>query len=213
MMINIREKLQKYGTDSLTTQELIAVILGTGIKDCDITKLSAQVLIESDNLRQLNFDSLLKQKGVGNAQACKLLAAVELGARKIERDVLPKEQISLSKLGKHLIKKIGNSPQEKLIAVYLDNGFHVIKEQVVFMGTVDSATVHPRDILRVGLKLGAPQLIICHNHPGGSLVASPEDRRFSQRLKECCELVGINLVDHIIVTRQEFLSFKAQDLI
>lgn len=213
MMINIREKLQKHGTDALTTQELIAVILGTGTKDCDVTKLSANVLIGSDNLRKLNMESLIQQKGVGNAQACKLLAAVELGARKIERESMPKEQISLSQLGKHLIKKIGNSPQEKLVAVYLDNGFHIIKESTIFIGTVDSATVHPRDVLREGLRLSAPQVIICHNHPGGSLSASPEDERFSERLKKCCELVGINLVDHIIVTPHDFLSFKAQDLI
>ncbi|WP_125769673.1 RadC family protein [Companilactobacillus furfuricola] len=213
MMINIREKLQKHGTTALTTQELIAVILGKGTKGCDVTKLSANVLIGSDNLRKLSLDTLLQQKGVGTAQACKLMAAIELGARKIERDTIPKEQISMLKLGKYLIKKIGNSPQEKLIAVYLDNGFHVIEERTIFMGTIDSATVHPRDILRVGLQLSAPQLIISHNHPGGSLVASPEDRRFSARLKECCELVGINFVDHIIVTSHEFLSFKAQDLI
>ncbi|WP_232298609.1 JAB domain-containing protein [Companilactobacillus ginsenosidimutans] len=138
---------------------------------------------------------------------------MELGARKIERESMPKEQISLSQLGKHLIKKIGNSPQEKLVAVYLDNGFHIIKESTIFIGTVDSATVHPRDVLREGLRLSAPQVIICHNHPGGSLSASPEDERFSERLKKCCELVGINLVDHIIVTPHDFLSFKAQDLI
>lgn len=181
-MINIREKLQKHGTDALTTQELIAVILGTGTKDCDITRLSANVLIGSDNLRKLDLESLIQQKGVGHAQACKLLAAIELGARKVERDVMPKEQVSLSKLGTHLIKKIGNSPQEKLVAVFLDNGFHVIKESTIFIGTIDSATVHPRDVLREGLKLSAPQVIICHNHPGGSLSASPEDRRFTSRL-------------------------------
>lgn len=104
-MINIREKLKQHGTQALTTQELIAVILGTGTRDYDVTKLSANVLISSDNLRKLSLDSLVQQKGVGHAQACKLLAAVELGARKIQRDVLPKEQISLSKMGEHLIKK------------------------------------------------------------------------------------------------------------
>lgn len=212
-MINIREKLKQHGTEALSTQELIAVILGNGTKDCDVTKLSANVLIRSENLRKMNLESLLQQKGVGYAQACKLLAAIELGARKIQQEVAPKEQVSLSKLGNHLIKKIGNSPQEKLVAVYLDNGFHVIQESTVFIGTVDSATVHPRDVLCRGLKLSAPQLIICHNHPGGSLMASPEDRRFTDRLKQCCELVGMNFVDHIIVTPHEFLSLKAQDLI
>lgn len=213
MMINIREKLKQHGTQALTTQELIAVILGTGTRDYDVTKLSANVLISSDNLRKLSLDSLVQQKVVGHAQACKLLAAVELGARKIQRDVLPKEQISLSKMGEHLIKKIGNSSQEKLVAVYLDNGFHVIDEKVIFIGTVDSATVHPRDVLCEALKLSAPQVIICHNHPGGSLIASPEDRRFTQRLIDCCHLVGVNLVDHLIVTPRDYLSFKAQDLI
>ncbi|MFD1471476.1 RadC family protein [Companilactobacillus mishanensis] len=213
MMINIREKLQKYGTESLTTQELIAVILGNGTKNCDVTRLSAQVLISSHNLKRLNLDILLEQKGVGHAQACKLLAAVELGARKIERDELSDKRLTMEELGEHLIKKIGNSPQEKLIAIYLDNGYHVIKEKTIFIGTVDTATVHPRDVMRHALRMSAPQVVICHNHPGGSLAFSDNDKKFSLRLEQCCQLMGINLVDHIIVTSKDFLSYRAEELI
>ncbi|WP_125712630.1 RadC family protein [Companilactobacillus kedongensis] len=211
-MIKLREKISSHGIKSLKTEELIAVILGNGIKGQNVLELARGILSQSEDL-QLNLNQLMKNKGVGIAQACKVLAALELGDRKLKADKLPDRIMELSILGKHLIKKIGSSPQEKLIAVYLDNSNHIIMERIVFIGTIDSATVHPRDIMRDALSISARRVVIAHNHPSGNLKPSKNDQDFSLRLQECCQLIGIGLVDHLIITRNSYLSMKSSNLI
>ena len=211
-MIKLREKILNHGITSLKTEELIAVILGNGIKGQNILEISRGVLLQSENL-QLNLKQLMNQKGIGVAQACKILAALELGDRKLKADKLPDKIMKLSILGEHLIKKIGSSPQEKLIAVYLDSSNHIIMERIIFIGTIDTATVHPRDIIREALRVSAHRIIIAHNHPGGSLQPSKNDQDFSLRLNKCCQLIGIGLVDHLIITRNSYLSMRTSNLI
>lgn len=211
-MIKLREKILNHGVKSLKTEELIAVVLGNGIKGQSVLDISTDILSKSEDL-QLNLKQLTDIKGVGLANACKLLSALELGERKLKADKLPDEIIELSILGEHLVKKIGSSPQEKLIAVYLDNSNHIIIEKVIFIGTINSATVHPRDILREALSVSACRLLIAHNHPSGRLSPSKNDRNFSLRLHECCQLLGIGLVDHLVITRNSYLSMKSSNLI
>lgn len=211
-MIKLREKILNHGITSLKNDELIAVILGSGTKGQNVLDLSKNILSQSENL-QLDLNQLMKQKGIGVAQACKILAALELGDRKIKADKLPDKIMELSTLGLHLIKKIGSSPQEKLIAVYLDNSNHIIMERIVFIGTIDTATVHPRDIMRDAVRFSASKVVIAHNHPSGRLKPSKNDQNFSLRLQECCQLIGIGLVDHLVITRNSYLSMKSANLI
>jgi DNA repair protein radc len=190
----------------------LAVILGHGTSNLTVLELANKILADNKDL-ELDLQQLTRQKGIGIAKACNLLAALELGERKLRIDKLPKRITSLSVLGDHLINKIGSAPQEKLIAVYLDNSYHLISEKTIFIGTIDSATVHPRDIIREALNLNAYKVIVAHNHPSAVLSASKNDKLFSLRLDKCCQLMGIGLVDHLIITNNSFLSMKSKNLI
>ena len=212
MMINLRERILSYGVATLKDEELLAVILGSGTKEYPVAKLAKQIVSESSSLN-LSLEQLMSFNGVGVAQACKILAAIELGSRKNQADTLSEETVSVDDMGQHLIKKIGNAPQEKLIAIYLNNSYHVISEKIIFIGTVDSATVHPRDILREAVGMSATQVLIAHNHPNGSLMFSQNDQEFSLRLQKCCHLIGINLIDHLIITKKTYSSLKSLNLI
>ncbi|WP_125762673.1 RadC family protein [Companilactobacillus hulinensis] len=212
MMLNLRERIIQNGIKSLETKELIAVLLGNGTKEQNVTEIADKIAFKFQNLR-FDMEQLLNEKGIGIAKACIVMAAIELGERKLEADSLLNHVVDMSSLSEHLIKKIGNSPQEKLIAVYLDNGHRVIEEKVVFVGTADAATVHPRDIIREALYVSATQIVIAHNHPSGLLIPSENDKKFSLRLNKCCRLMGINLIDHVIVTKNAYLSLKTQKFI
>ncbi|WDT66357.1 RadC family protein [Companilactobacillus crustorum] len=211
-MINIRERILAYGVNSLKDEELLAVILGNGTQGNPVIDLSKKIVCNSNGL-DLSLEQLMSFNGIGVAQACKILAAIELGTRKIQADSLSETVVSVDEIGQHLIKKIGNAPQEKLVTVYLNNSYHVIDEKVVFIGTVDQATVHPRDILREAIGMSATQIVVAHNHPNGSLMFSKNDQEFSLRLKKCCHLIGINLIDHLIITKKTFSSLKTLNLI
>lgn len=212
MMINLRERILSYGVATLKDEELLAVILGRGTKEYPVAKLAKKIVSESDSLN-LSLEQLMSFNGVGVAQACKILAAIELGSRKNQADTLSDKTVSIDDMGQHLIKKIGNAPQEKLIAIYLNNSYHVISEKIIFIGTVDSATVHPRDILREAIGMSATQILIAHNHPNSSLMFSQNDQEFSLRLQKCCHLIGINLIDHLIITKKTYSSLKSLNLI
>lgn len=211
-MINLREKILAYGVSTLKNEELLAVIIGNGTKQNSVLDLSQKILCNSDGLN-LSLEQLMSFNGIGVAQACKVLASIELGMRKIQSETLPEEVVSVDDVGRHLINKIGNAPQEKLIAVYLNNSYHVICEKIIFIGTVDQAAVHPRDILREAVGMSATQVVIAHNHPNGSLMFSKNDQEFTIRLKKCCHLIGINLIDHLIITKKNYSSLKSLNLI
>ena len=211
-MIKLREKILAYGVSTLKDEELLAVIIGNGTRESKVSEIAKKIICQSNSLN-LSLEQLMSFNGIGVAQACKILAAVELGTRKVQSDTLSETIVSVDDIGRHLINKIGGAPQEKLVAVYLNNSYHVIDEQVIFIGTVDQATFHPRDILREAVKMSATQVVVAHNHPNGSLMFSNDDQEFSLRLKKCCHLIGINLIDHLIITKKTYSSLKSLNLI
>lgn len=211
-MIKLREKILAYGVSTLKDEELLAVIIGNGTRESKVSEIAKKIICQSNSLN-LSLEQLMSFNGIGVAQACKILAAVELGTRKVQSDTLSETIVSVDDIGRHLINKIGGAPQEKLVAVYLNNSYHVIDEQVISIGTVDQATVHPRDILREAVKMSATQVVVAHNHPNGSLMFSNDDQEFSLRLKKCCHLIGINLIDHLIITKKTYSSLKSLNLI
>ena len=211
-MINLREKILAYGVSTLKNEELLAVVIGNGTKQNSVGHLARKIICQSDSLN-LSLEQLMSFNGIGVAQACKVLADIELGSRRVQADSLSDQIVSVDDIGRHLIKKIGNAPQKKLIAVFLNNSYHTIAEKVIFIGTVDQATVHPQDILREAIGMSATQVVVAHNHPNGSLMFSQNDQEFSLRLKKCCHLIGINLIDHLIITKKTYSSLKSLNLI
>src|SRR5699024_3469709 len=118
-MINLREKILAYGVSTLKDEELLAVIIGNGTRQKSVTELSEEIICKSGGLN-LSLEQLMSFNGIGIAQACKVLAAIELGERKIQADTITGEVVSIDDIGRHLINKIGMSPQEKLITVYMN---------------------------------------------------------------------------------------------
>ncbi|WP_099974627.1 RadC family protein [Lactobacillus terrae] len=204
-MIKLREKIQTNGVTSLSNLELLVVLLGNGNKHINVAEIAHSIVTKYPNL-DFSLQNLLDQQGIGLAQGCKIMAATELGSRKLESDVMPQKFNSLSEIAKHASNKIGFSKQEKLLALFLDSDNNIIFEKIMFIGTMDSATVHPRDIIREALSLSATQILIAHNHYSGRLIPSENDKKLTQRIEECCTIMGIKFIDHLIFSKNDFIK-------
>lgn len=217
LMDRPREKLLKNGPSFLTNQELIAVILGCGIKGKDVFYISKKVvsyLEENTTLRHENFPSffngLLRIKGLGTAKSAMLAASYELSSRlegdksrviKNAVDVLP------------FISYIAVKSQEYFVCINLNGGNKIISNRVVTIGLVDQALVHPREVFSEVIREKAAKIIVAHNHPAGTSNPSDEDVRITKSLVKASEILGINLLDHIIITGEQYFSFREEGLL
>lgn len=211
-----RERLIQGSPQDLSNSELLAILLQTGTVLHDVTDLAAIVLTHTGGLEGLlhqSMRSLCEVKGIGPSKACMLLAAIELGRRlALVQSQQEKRRITTSASAAWFIRtQIRNSEQESFHALYLDAKHSLIAAKELFVGTANSANVHPRDIFREAVRLNAVALIIGHNHPSGDLTPSTSDLKLTKRLCQAAELLGITLLDHIIVAdprSEAYLSFK-----
>lgn len=206
-----REKLVKKGPEALTDQELIAVLLGSGIKGKNVFHLAREILtfVDKDKGR-INISTLLSIEGIGFARACQLAAAMEFARRRIVTsrtvirtagDVIP------------LLAYIADKKQEYLVCVTLNGACEVIDQRIITMGLVDTNQVHPREVFADAISDRASSIILAHNHPSGVLEASPDDMETTRRLIEAGKILGIEVLDHIVVSRDGYFSFKENGLI
>ncbi len=211
-----RERLIADSAKSLNNAELLAILLQTGNGERDVLTLAEDILITSGGLEGLlrqNLHSLCEIKGIGPGKACMLLAAIELGCRfshlqagQAQRQVRDSESAAW-----YLRGNIHNSEQESFHVLYLDAKNNILEVRELFVGTVNGASVHPRDIFREAVRLNAVSLIIGHNHPSGDLTPSRDDLLLTRRVREASALMGINFLDHIIVAGAQdsrYLSFQ-----
>jgi DNA repair protein RadC len=206
-----REKLKEKGAKALKNDELLAVLLGSGIVGKDVRKLSKEIV----QLLDRDFDHLsLKQlctiHGLGEAKASQILASVELSRRYLiqgNRRISSAEEV-YGELRNYAAKK-----QEYFLTVTLDGASHIINVRTVFIGTLNQSMVHPREVFADAIEDRAAGIIIAHNHPSGTLEASRADIQITQRLKEVSKLVGIELLDHVILSRNGFFSFADEGLL
>lgn len=211
-----RERLIQGSPQDLSNSELLAILLQTGTVLHNVTDLAAIVLTHTGGLEGLlhqNMRSLCEIKGIGPSKACMLLAAIELGRRlALVQSQQESKRITTSASAAWFIRtQIRNSEQESFHALYLDAKHSLIAAKELFVGTANSANVHPRDIFREAVRLNAVALIIGHNHPSGDLTPSTSDLKLTKRLRQAAELLGISLLDHIIVAdprSEAYLSFK-----
>jgi DNA repair protein RadC len=201
-----REKLQKYGVNKLTDFELLAILLGSGIKGLNVLQLSKKVLqiISKIGKDKIAFDDLLKIKGLGRAKASQILAIIELSRR---LDVDKSEVLSPEDIWK-LCADIRDSKKEHFVAFYLDTQNRLIERQIISVGTLNSSLVHPREVFEPAIRLSAASIIIAHNHPSGKLDPSEEDLTITKKLIEAGKILGIEIIDHVIVSRNLYSSFK-----
>lgn len=212
-----RERLFRYGSESLSNAELLAIVLGCGTKRENIISLSSRIIKNSRGLNGL-FNSSLEDLtcicGVGKAKAAKIMAVVELSKRfrsyKGGNDCKicnPEDAAML------VMEEMKELKQEYLKVVILNTKNVVIGIKNVFIGSLNFSIVHPREVFFYAIKKNGASIIVCHNHPSGDPSPSDEDIDVTYRLKKCGELLGIQLIDHLIIGGGVYVSLKEKGIL
>lgn len=212
------EKLIKYGADDLSNAELLAILLRSGTRGENIISLSTRLLSEVgglDGLLHINMEDVKKLKGIKDVKACQIIAMMELFKRfRTLKSQSNDFKISSPKdISALLINEMNNLNQEVLKLILLNTKNVVIGVKDVFKGGLNSSIVHPREIFREAVQRGSANIIICHNHPSGDPTPSKEDINITLRIKQCGDLMGIKLLDHIIIGNNSYISLKEKGII
>ena len=200
-----REKLAARGAASLSDYELLMAIIGSGNKQADVTKIARdlQKLLQ-DKGRELTFDDLLSIGSLGPAKSTQIMAGFELWRRRFESSEQP--VIDSPDKAADQLSDIRDKKQEYFVCLTLDGANRLISKRIITIGTLTGSLVHPREVFAEAISDRAASIIVAHNHPSGNLQSSDADRQVTERLKEAGVLLGINLIDHIIVTSKDFVS-------
>lgn len=200
-----REKLITNGAKNLSDIELLQVIIGSGIKGTDVTRISKQVkkLLDIHGY-DISVEQLNTIRGISNANATKLVALFELAARRNTVNILIQTADDVA----GQVPELRTATQEHLIVLSLDGANRLIKKRVVSIGTLNASLVHPREVFAEPIADRAASIVVIHNHPSGTLAPSDADNAITKRLKESGQLLGINLLDHLIVTKTSHYSLS-----
>ncbi|MBC8383626.1 MAG: DNA repair protein RadC [Candidatus Cloacimonetes bacterium] len=212
-----RERLQKVGVDNLSTQELLALIIEKGGRGQTVLTLAQNLLAHFGNLQNIknaSIEELKKVKGIGFATACKLQASFKLGEKAELHIAKFGEKIKKPETVFNLLKnEIGNKKKESFYILSLTTRNNLISVDKVSTGTLSASLAHPREVFLPAIQNSASTVIIVHNHPSGDTQPSEDDLEITKRLIEAGKILGIDLVDHIIVSRTNYFSFKDKGLI
>jgi DNA repair protein RadC len=207
-----RERFVTNGPQSLSNHELIAILLRTGTSQESVLQLSNRLLTHFEGLRLLKAASLEEMtsiKGIGKAKAIQVLAAVEIGRRMANLTYDDRYVIRSPEDGaKYMMNDMRFLSQEHFVCLYLNTKNQVIHKQTIFIGSLNASIVHPREVFKEGLKRSAASIIALHNHPSGDPTPSREDIEVTKRLVECGKIIGIELLDHLIIGENKFVSLK-----
>jgi len=206
-----RERLRLRGPESLTNAELVAILLRTGANGENVINVATRILSTFEGLRGLSrasFGELSAQHAMGEAKACQLLAAMELGKRLLQE--MPQQRIvrSAEDVYAMLFGEMALLEQEELRVVLLTTRHEVITIRDVYRGNVSSAIVRIGEVFRDAVREGCPGIIAVHNHPSGDPSPSPEDVNLTKQLVEAGRMLGIDVIDHIVIARKGFVSLK-----
>ncbi|MEI7237777.1 DNA repair protein RadC [Pectobacterium brasiliense] len=206
-----REKLVRLGAESLTDVELLAIFLRTGLPGVHVMQLAEDLLTHFGSLYQLmaaDQSAFHDARGVGISKYTQLKAIAEL-SRRLFFSRLAKEDAMLNPeaTGQYLQLLLSRREREVFLVLFLDNQHHVIRHQEMFVGTINSVEVHPREIVREALKANAAALILAHNHPSGKAEPSQADRAITEQIVKACLLMEIRVLDHLVIGHGEYVSF------
>lgn len=204
-----REKFLKMGIDSLSDDELVSILIGSGIKGRSYRIISKKVLVVLKS-GKLSFKTLAKLKGLGVVKSIRLLCAVELGKR-IYGYSCEKVIISNTELAFGQLQYLATKKQEYLVALFLNARYELLKKKTISIGTVDSLNISPRDIIIPALKQNSAFVILGHNHPSGVSKPSHEDLVVNKSIKKALKLVGIRLLDHLVISSEGWRSIEASN--
>jgi len=210
-----REKLISKGTQNLKDEELLAILLRTGREGKNVLELARQVLAEypKKRLLKMQYEDLIKIKGINSAKACTILAAIELVKRALEKG---EETLPIIRSTKDVIAQavyMRDKTREHLMTIYLNARNEMIFKKPMFIGTLNANLVHPREIFQEALKQNAASVILVHNHPSGDPEPSQDDLEITKRILEAGKIMGIDVLDHVIITKNKIFSFKEKKLI
>ncbi len=212
------EKLLINGAETLTNAELLAVILRTGTRGENIISLSTRIISEFnglDGLLEAGIDEITSIKGIKNIKASQIIAIGELVRRINMLNLIRvgKSITSPTDIANLVMKEMVSLKQEVLKLIMLDTKNNIIGIKDVFKGSLNTSIVHPREIFKEALKKSSSSIIICHNHPSGDSTPSKEDINITIRLKECSKIIGIDLLDHLIIGKNNYVSLKEKGII
>ncbi|WP_421804388.1 RadC family protein [Flagellimonas sp.] len=213
-----REKLVQKGSFVLSDAELIAILIGSGSRNESAVELSKRILASVDNnlneLGKLSVNQLMRFKGIGEAKAVSIAAALEVGRRRRLEDTSKIVKIQSSHdVFELLYPLIGELPHEEFWIVYLNNSNKVIHKSQLSKGGITGTLVDVRLVLKQALELGAVGIILAHNHPSGTLKPSVADKKITQKLKTASEALDIQVLDHLILAQNEYLSFADKGIL
>lgn len=213
-----REKLMLKGKSALSDAELIAILIGSGSQNESAVGLSKRILASVDNnlnaLGKLTIQQLMNFKGIGEAKAISIMAAMELGRRRRSEEAVELKKITSSKMIFELMQPIiGELPHEEFWVLYLNNSNKVLSKSQQGKGGITGTLVDVRLVFKTALEIGATALILCHNHPSGSLIPSEADKKLTQKIKVAGLNLDIHVLDHIIVTENGYYSFADENIL
>ena len=212
-----RERLRKFGAEALSVQEILALLLGRGTAGESVTVTAQRLLSQFGNIRGIagaSLEELTGVKGIGLAKASQIKAAFELANRLDnyqEPDVkssikTPDEVVSLTK------SYLKDKKKEHFLVLLLDTRSQLIKSAEISVGSLDSSIVHPREVFKEALAASAASVIFVHNHPSGDPTPSADDIKLTKRLAQAGEVMGVEVLDHVIIGNKKFLSLKREGL-
>ncbi len=206
-----REKLIARGPEALSETERLAILLGSGVKGQNVILVARSVIRKLDKDREkLDVKNLMAIEGIGRAKACQIIAAVEFSRRRFFRDsvVIQKAKDVLP-----FVSHVAYKKQENFLCISLNGANEIIGNRVVTIGLLNSSQIHPREVFADAISDRAASVILAHNHPSGLLKPSPDDLAVTKQMVEAGKILGISVLDHIIITKKGYLSFKEQGLL
>ena len=213
-----REKLRSKGKSTLSDAELVAILIGSGNRDESAVALCKRILASVDNnlsaLGKLSIKQLTAFKGIGEAKAITIAAALELGRRRRGEEALEKKKITSSRSVFELMQPIiGELEHEEFWIIYVNNSNKVIQKNQLSKGGITGTLVDVRLVLKNALEFGATGLVLAHNHPSGTLKPSEADKQITQKLKLAAQSLDIKVLDHLIITEKAYFSFADEILL
>jgi len=210
-----REKLIAKGSENLKDSELLAILLRTGRAGKNVIEIASQILTRYSKKRllQTTYEDLLKIKGIDSAKATTLLAAFELSKRALKVDDSNLPIISTPKDVVAQLTELRHNKKENFVALYLNARNQLLHKETISIGTLNANLVHPREVFEPALKHSAANIMVVHNHPSGDPKPSEDDLEITKRLAEAGEIMGVEVLDHIIMTNNSQFSFKDEKLL
>jgi DNA repair protein RadC len=212
-----REKFLLKGKATLSDSELLAILIGSGSRNESAVQLCQRILASSENnlnaLGKMSVAQLMQFKGIGEAKAISIAAALELGRRRRAEDAVELKKITSSKAVFDIMQPIiGELPHEEFWVLYLNNSNKVIYKAQLSKGGITGTVVDIRLIFKMAFEQNATGLVLTHNHPSGKLIASEADLKITKRIKEAGQTLEIQVLDHLIITENGYLSFQDEGI-